>query len=101
MRLWSWKFTRAGSVVSVDVSGRIHASSAPGIYSCALAGLGIAIATNLMAAPDIKSGNLVRLLKGYSLEPVEVHAVFPGGPRPSQKVRTLVDYLATTLRRVK
>jgi DNA-binding transcriptional LysR family regulator len=34
------------------------------------------------------------LLPDYALEPVEVHAVFPGGPRPSAKVRAFVDFLA-------
>ena len=97
----SWKFTRAGTVFSVNVRGRIHSNSAPGIYASVLAGLGIAMATNLMCAADLKSGTLVRLLKGYALEPVDVHAVFPGGPRPSQKVRSLVDYLAATLKNAK
>lgn len=97
----SWAFTRGGTVLSVNVRGRIHTNSAPGIYASALAGLGIAMATNLMCASDVKSGALVRLLKGYTLEPVDVHAVFPGGPRPSQKVRALVDYLAATLENAK
>lgn len=97
----SWTFSRAGAIVSVDVRGRIHTNSAPGIYASALAGLGVAMATNLMAAADLKSGALVQLLKGYKLEPVDVHAVFPGGPRPSQKVRSLVDYLAVVLKKVK
>lgn len=97
----SWTFTRVGAVTSVDVRGRIHTNSAPGIYASALAGLGIAMATNLMCAPDIRSGALVRLLKGYTLEPVEVHAVFPSGPRPSQKVRAFVDYLAASLKKAK
>lgn len=94
----TWTFTRAGAVVSVDVHGRIHTNSAPGIHASALAGLGVAMATNLMCAPDIKSGALIQLLKGYVLEPVDVHAIFPGGPRPSQKVRAFVDYLASALK---
>jgi hypothetical protein len=38
------------------------------------------------------------LLRGYKLPPVDVHAVFPAGPRPSTKVRALVDFLAAELK---
>jgi DNA-binding transcriptional LysR family regulator len=51
-----------------------------------------------MAGDEIKAGLLVPLLRGYKLPSVDAHAVFPGGPRPSAKVRTLVDYLARELR---
>jgi hypothetical protein len=37
------------------------------------------------------------LLTDYALEPVQVHAVFPAGPRPSTKVRVFADYLAGAL----
>jgi DNA-binding transcriptional LysR family regulator len=47
-----------------------------------------------MCAAELRSGTLVALLPGYALEPVEVHAVFPGGPRPSFKVRAFADYMA-------
>jgi DNA-binding transcriptional LysR family regulator len=63
-----------------------------------MSGLGIAMVSTAMAGPEIKAGLLVPLLRGYKLAPVEVHAVFPGGPRPSTKVRALVDYLAQELK---
>lgn len=34
------------------------------------------------------------LLTDYALEPVEVHAVLPGGTRSSPKVRAFADFLA-------
>jgi DNA-binding transcriptional LysR family regulator len=94
----TWAFQRQGTVTSVDVRGRIRTDSGSGLYAGALAGLGIAMASSVMFAPELKDGRLVPLLRDYSLEPVQVHAVFPGGPRPSAKVRTFVDYLAAELK---
>lgn len=94
----SWSFTRNGTETSVDVRGRIYTDSGPGVFASVLAGLGISMTSPVMAGPEIKSGALVPLLKTYKLSPIEVHAVFPGGPRPSTKVRALVEYLAAELK---
>ncbi|WP_426611630.1 LysR family transcriptional regulator [Bradyrhizobium sp. McL0616] len=95
----SWSFTRNGTETSVDVRGRISTDSGPGVFACVLAGLGIAITSPIMAGPEIAAGTLIPLLKSYKLPPIDVHAVFPGGRRPSTKVRALVDYLSTDLAR--
>jgi DNA-binding transcriptional LysR family regulator len=94
----SWSFTRNGTETSVDVRGRIHTDSGPGVFASVMAGLGIAMASTVMFAAEVKAGQLVPLLRAYKLEPVEVHAVFPGGPRPSTKVRALVDFLVQELK---
>jgi DNA-binding transcriptional LysR family regulator len=78
----------------VDVTGRIHADCGPGLYASVIAGLGIAQASVAMCGTELKSGTLVALLTDYKLEPVEVHAVLPGGPRPSAKVRAFTNFLA-------
>ena len=84
--------------MSVDVRGRIHTNSGPGVFASVMAGLGIAMVSNVMAGPETRAGALVPLLRSYKLSPVDVHAVFPGGPRPSTKVRALVDFLAQELK---
>ena len=94
----TWAFERDGAVTSVDVRGRIHTNSGPGVFASAMAGLGIAMASRVMCGPELKSGALKRLLPGYRLEPVEVHAVFPGGPRPSTKVKAFVEFLAAAVK---
>jgi DNA-binding transcriptional LysR family regulator len=93
----TWSFTRNETVTTVDVRGRAQSNSGPGIFACMLAGLGVGMASTVMIGPEIKSGALVQVLRGYRMTPVEVHAVFPSGPRPSAKVRAFVDYLAAEL----
>jgi DNA-binding transcriptional LysR family regulator len=89
----SWSFNRNGTELSVDVRGRIHTNSGPGVFASVMAGLGIAMVSSVMAGPEVEAGALVPLLHNYKLSSVDVHAVFPGGPRPSTKVRALVDFL--------
>jgi DNA-binding transcriptional LysR family regulator len=96
----TWVFERNGTVTSVDVHGRVRTNSGPGVVHCLVAALGIGMALRPMFAAELAAGTLTRILTGYKLEPVEVHAVFPGGPRPSLKVRAFVDFLAAELRNV-
>lgn len=93
----SWTFKRRNTVISVDVTGRICTNSGSGLHASAVAGLGIARASSAMCGAELQSGALVALLPGYTLEPVDVHAVFPGGPHPSIKVQAFTNYLMTVL----
>jgi DNA-binding transcriptional LysR family regulator len=92
-----WTFRKGDSVVSVDVAGRISTDSGPGVFTSVMMGLGIAMVSSAMCGPELKAGQLVPLLRDYVMDPVDVHAVYPGGPRPSIKVRTFVDFLAERL----
>jgi DNA-binding transcriptional LysR family regulator len=96
----TWSFRRNGAETSVDVRGRIHTNSGPGVFASVMAGLGIAMASTVMVEAEIKAGALVPLLLSYKIEPVDVHAVFPGGPRPSAKVRAFVDFLVQELKSI-
>jgi DNA-binding transcriptional LysR family regulator len=93
----TWTFERSGAVTSVDVRGRVRTNSGPGLLGCLVDGLGIATASRAMVSTELKSGRLVRVLPGWKMDPVDVHAVFPGGPRPSAKVKAFVDFLAAAL----
>ena len=94
----SWSFSRNGTETSVDVRGRVRTDSGPGVFASVVAGLGVAMVSTVMAGPEVKAGALVQLLRGYKLPSVDVHAIFPGGPRPSKKVRALVDFLVQELK---
>ena len=89
----NWTFRRRNTVISVRVTGRVSTDAGPGMFASVSAGLGIAIASTAMCGTALRAGTLVPLLTDFALEPVEVHAVFPGGPRLSAKVRAFSDYL--------
>ena len=92
-----WNFTRSGRATSVTVKGQIKVASADGVVACAKAGLGIALASRWMCRAELEAGELVAILSNYQLDGVELHAVYPGGRRPSLKVRAFSDYLAAQL----
>jgi DNA-binding transcriptional LysR family regulator len=94
----SWRFALNQTVTSVDVSAKLWINSASGVLAAAVAGLGIALATRVMAGEELRTGQLAQLLDGYRLDPAEVHAVFPAGPKLSAKVRAVVDHLEASLR---
>lgn len=93
----SWRFTHEQTVTSVTVLAKLWINSAPGVLAAAVAGLGIALATRVMAGEELRTGQLTQLLEPYRLDPAEVHAIFPAGPRPSAKVRAIVDHLSEEL----
>jgi DNA-binding transcriptional LysR family regulator len=92
-----WSFTRAGAVTSIAAEGRVQVASAEGVVACAKAGLGIAVVSQWMCRAELDRDELRAILRDYQLEPVEVHAVYPAGRRPSPKVRAFSDHLAATL----
>jgi DNA-binding transcriptional LysR family regulator len=93
----SWRFTHNQTVTSVNVHAKLWINSAPGVLAAAVAGMGIALATSVMAGEELRAGQLTQLLEPYRLDPAEVYAVFPAGPRPSAKVRAIVDHLGSSL----
>jgi DNA-binding transcriptional LysR family regulator len=92
-----WRLARAGAAVSVAVEGRVRVASADGVVAGVKAGLGIAIASSWMCRAELESGELCRILTDYTLDPVELHAVYPAGRHPSAKLRAISDYLARQL----
>ncbi|HEY1720569.1 MAG TPA: LysR family transcriptional regulator [Magnetospirillaceae bacterium] len=92
-----WTFEHDGAIRSVAVDGRVQVASADGVMACVKAGLGVAVASRWMCRAELESGEVHPILSDHTPEPVEVHAVYPAGPRPAPKVRALSDYLAAAL----
>ncbi len=89
----SWAARRDGRIEVAPVEPRVHARSAAGVVACALAGLGVAVASSWMCAEELASGALAEVLADYALDPIVAFVVFPAGRRPSQKARVFAEYL--------
>ena len=92
-----WRFGRSGAPRTVPVEGHVQVTTADGAVACAQAGLGLAVVSRWMCRAELEAGQLVSILTDYQLEAVELHALYPGGRRPSVKIRAFSDFLAAEL----
>ena len=72
-----WEFIDAdGGIHKVNVPFKMQVNDAQGACTMVLNGTGIAVIPELLARPLLESGQLVRLLPGFSLPDRELHLVY-------------------------
>ena len=89
----AWTFRRGAVEMSVSVEGRVRVSAAEGVREGAFAGLGLAIASDWMFAPELKSGAVKVVLADCLLPPHDLWAVFPTGRQASAKARVFASFI--------
>jgi len=77
---------------TLDIAPRLRVDSRYAQRDAALAGLGIAENLEMIAAPELAAGRLVRVMPQWTRPPVPVHAVFPSQRYLTPKVRAFVDH---------
>jgi len=83
----------------VTLRTRLSFTAAEGVREGVLAGLGIAMASRWMFAPELEDGRVVPLLEDWSLSPVDLWAIYPAGRLPSTKARAFVTWFAERIAR--
>ncbi len=81
----------------VAVAGRLAFSDPQACLLAAEAGLGVALALDVLAREALAAGRVVPLLEGAWGEPLPVHALTPSGRQSPARVRALVEALARDL----
>ena len=90
-----WRFTGPdGREIPVAVSGRFRVNNGIVLGEAAAAGRGILATPSFYVAPLLRDGRLKRILAGYRLPELPIHAVYPERARVPPKVRVFVDFLA-------
>ncbi|VWX61192.1 LysR family transcriptional regulator [Burkholderiales bacterium 8X] len=88
-----WQFKKDGRTFSMTMSGGLNMNNAESLLEAAVAGAGITMISNFIAAEALRSGRLKRILTDYVAKGPEVHAVYLPGRHMSAKVRTFIDFL--------
>lgn len=88
-----WRFRRGTSEVSVRIQRRLTLSAAEGVRAAIIAGQGFAISARWMFAPELESGEVVRVLDGWTLPPIDLWVIYPSGRLTSAKARTFVKWV--------
>lgn len=89
----NWSFERDGTELSVTVSGRLRVNAAEGVRAAVCAGVGVAIVSEWMFAPELASGAVERLLPEWNLPSIDLWAVYPSGRLASAKARAFTAFV--------
>lgn len=97
----AWTFHRDGRATSIRIDGRLMSSTNEGAIAAASSGLGIASTSLWGCGSELASGALVPVLADWTMDPVELHAVFPAGRAAKHSARAFGEYLAESLRKAR
>lgn len=92
-----WRFRRGTAETSVRIRSRLSFSAAEGVRAAVNAGLGLAMVSRWMMAPELEAGSVVPLLRDWSLPPMDLWAVYPTGRMPTAKARAFVTWFASLI----
>jgi DNA-binding transcriptional LysR family regulator len=93
----TWTFRQGMSLATVALSGRIRASAGEAVREAVLAGLGFAMASEWLFAPELRSGVVVSPLADWSLPPVDLWAVFAAGRQIPAKARAFANFVKSEM----
>jgi DNA-binding transcriptional LysR family regulator len=93
----AWTFRQGTAEAAVTIKGRVRLTAAEGVREAVFDGLGLAVASEWMFAPEIASGRVRRVLQDWHLPPIDLWAVFPSGRNVSTKARAFANFIEQEL----
>jgi DNA-binding transcriptional LysR family regulator len=92
-----WTFVKEGAEENVVFRGHLRTTAAEAVREAVLAGLGLAVASEAMFDPELKSGAIREVLADWRLPMIDLWAVFPSGRRVSAKARGFLAFVEKEL----
>ncbi len=93
----TWRFDSNEGEVSINVGGSLTANNGDMLCAAAIAGAGIALLPTFITCDAVRAGQLVTLMEGFKISPVNIYAVYPSARHLSTKVRLWIDLLIEIL----
>lgn len=87
-----WTLIKDGKSEAVLVSGSYRVNNSEAILVALREGIGIGRLPTFVAGPDLREGNLVRILESYNIPDHTFYAVFPERQYLPAKVRAFLDF---------
>src|ERR1700739_4095308 len=91
-----WSFRRESTALAISVQSRLRVTAAEGVRAAVLSHAGLTIASEWMFSPELRSGVVRAVLLEWSLPPLDLWAVLPGGRAATAKARAFVDFFERT-----
>jgi LysR family transcriptional regulator, regulator for bpeEF and oprC len=86
-----WRLSNGEERVEVNAPPRLVLDNNIVARDATIAGHGVALLPRFLAAPFVRDGQLVEVLRGWSGPPLPLHAVFPSSRYLAPKVRSFID----------
>ena len=95
---WRLQSTGEAQVKHVPVNGPLSSNSGEMVRDWCLAGHGIMLRSLWDIAPQLASGELVRVLPGHAMADADIHWLAPYRSQTPRRIRLLVDFLVERFR---
>lgn len=92
------RFARAGETAVVTPGGPLFANNGDVMVPLLVAGQGLAMLPEFIAAAELADGRLVRVLTDWKLSEARLQIVMPPSRRRPARVNALVEYLLSALK---
>ena len=96
--MWALRRERDKTELRIRVHGPLSSNSGELVRDWCLAGRGIMLRSLWDIAPQLASGELVRVLPAYAMWDADVHWLAPQRAETPKRVRLLIDFLAERFR---
>ena len=93
-----WEFQSPQGQVGVDVRPKLKTNDGVALCQATVSGLGITVLADYLAAPAIRSGELVEILPELKLPDIWLKALVPNNRIDLPRVRMLLQWLEQRLK---